>query len=130
MYWVVTEDELIIVTLRHFSCCSCWCPTGDKVQTIPLENIRMIETRGKREASIGCFSYQVLPYIYVDIGIVGDAETPRTNYRPFSSPEHDAIAIALQDQESLKITICKQSRLLQRNLMAAPEAQVMGLRGE
>jgi hypothetical protein len=123
VYWVVTEDELIIVTLRHFSCCSCR-PTGEKVQTIPLEKITECVTY----AQIKGGRIKNLPRIHLYSG--GILQNNRRDEEGVLLKEPVASAHALHDQESLVRSLLNQRDTVKGKLWAAPAAQAMLVRGD
>jgi hypothetical protein len=118
VYWVLTQDELKIVSLDHdATCCVGCCRTGDKVQTIPLENITDC---GKDAQGKGSCNKMVgdLPSIYVDTASVGGNKV------------HEAFAFALKDNDRLIASILNQRDAVKGGLRAAPVAQAMLVRGD
>jgi Short C-terminal domain len=69
-YWILTERELKVVTMDHFTCCVPISSSGTQVKTIPLENITDC---GVVSVGKGCMNqcYDVLPTIYVDTASSG-----------------------------------------------------------
>jgi hypothetical protein len=118
-YWVLTQDELKIVSLDHdASCIPGCCKTGDKVQTIPLENITDC---GKDSRGKGCCNDLVgdLPSIYVDTASAGGA----------SGKAHEAAAYALKDNDWMISSILQQRDTVKGGRIA-PVAQAMLVRGD
>ena len=123
-YWVLTQDELKVVSLDHDASCIEGCSrTGDKVQSIPLENITDC---GKDNRGNGCCNNLTgdLPTIYIDTASSGASSG--------NSQNHEAVGIALKDYEWMVTSILSQRDTAKRGHIApvAPVGQAISARGD
>ena len=115
-YWVLTQDELKVVSLDHDAFCCTGCSrTGDKVQSIPLENITDC---GKDNRGNGWWNNLAgdLPSIYIDT----------------ASQKHEAVGYALKDYDWIVTSILSQRDALKAGRLApvAPVGQIIAVRGD
>jgi hypothetical protein len=91
-YWILTEQELRIISLDHDTCCIPGCvKSGVNCKTIPLENIT---DAGLDATGTGCLNKCAgdLPTIYIDTASSGGNAT--------TSVGHEATGLALANYES------------------------------
>jgi len=124
-YWVLTQDELRVVSLDHdASCCTGCSRTGDKVQSIPLENITDC---GKDNRGNGCCNNLAgdLPTIYIDTASSGKASSG-------TSQNHEAVGYALKNYDWMVTSILSQRDIVKAGRLApvAPVGQVIAVRGD
>jgi hypothetical protein len=128
-WWILTQDELKILATDHdTSCCPGTCRTGDRVKSIPLENITDCGLNGCG-TGIGNKCAGDLPSVYVDTASSGGSTS--------NGNRHEAVGLALKNYEWLIQQILDRRDIVKgRNGVAggetvydAPMAQVVDDRG-